>query len=735
MRERTVVVSASFALSIAVVCQLSRVVSAQSTNNNVSAIAVSLPAPTPTLPDTQNRTDEPLDEMNSIGKLPFLNCTGLIAFERTLDSAVSPAMILNEANRTQTTLAGGLSNRSTELTFPCNRQCSNAEHCVAYITDYNKAKCLLLYQRPKQSRAELTALAGFAYYEKICLNAPGLQCKKEWAFERVVGMELVNNDDLVLHSVANRMDCMSACLQEQSFVCRSAEYHYQTSECRLSRHSRRTLPQAFHPAQDQVDYLENQCAPEPNLCEFRAVEENLFSVETELDNTTSIKECETYCHQEENFVCRAYRYDEDTKTCVLSADDRISLINANNDLQQTRSAQDKSLTGFMERGDCVDVSMSCGPNSMTAILKLNRPFNGRFYPADKPNLCVVVGNNDFQVELTMQLEGNECGSKSLGNGTFVNDVVVQMHPIVLRDSDRRIRIACDYPASKVTLIQDLTVEGVPPRFMDPNHSNVTQTVSGVAALPKVRLQIRNGSGKEVQGAQLGDPLILSIDMLDEASAFGISASDLVAMSGAGDETLQLVDGRGCPVEPSIFPAMAKIKDDHSLTSRFAAFKFASDSIVKFRVTVSFCLDKCPLPDCSGAASLLRKRRSAPNNATSVEDRELTMELAILVDTENNRAPTIGKDGVVNEAQLPPSRSLVCTKTALVWALGITAAIIQVATLSCCLAFIAMYRRLKRQKGNYFEPPSTASQTMAWSGSSQSSSSSTVNNPDVYRLYK
>lgn len=131
-----------------------------------------------------------------------------------------------------------------------------------------------------------------------------------------------------------------------------------------------------------------------------------------------------------------------------------------------------------------------------------------------------------------------------GNGTFINDVVVQMHPIVLRDSDRRVRIACDYPSSKVTLTDDLMVDGVPPRMLNPNQPNITQTVSGIAALPKVRLQIRNGSGKEVQGAQLGDALILSIDMVDEQSAFGIAASDLVAMSGSADETLQLLDGRG-----------------------------------------------------------------------------------------------------------------------------------------------------------------------------------------------
>lgn len=31
-----------------------------------------------------------------------------------------------------------------------------------------------------------------------------------------------------------------------------------------------------------------------------------------------------------------------------------------------------------------------------------------------------------------------------GNGTFVNTVILQHHPLVVRDSDRRIDVACDY---------------------------------------------------------------------------------------------------------------------------------------------------------------------------------------------------------------------------------------------------------------------------------------------------
>ncbi|OWA53876.1 hypothetical protein BV898_18295 [Hypsibius exemplaris] len=651
-------------------------------------------------------------------------CNGLFAFERTIDSAVQPAMVLKDFNRTQATLVN-----TTEVasTFPCNNLCQRDDRCVAYISDYNSGHCMLLYKRPMESRSDIVPLAGLAYYEKICLKIPlDMKCKKEWAFERVVGMELANTESSVLHGVRNRAECMSACLTETTFVCRSAKYNYQTNDCYLSKQSRRTVPMAFRATTDQVDYLENQCAPEPQICEYRAVEDRLFSVEAEVANVANITDCLHLCRNSEAFVCRAYRFDEALKQCLLSADDRASVRNAA-DQGQTQ------LVGFMERAECIDITMSCGPTSMAAVLKLNRPFNGRFYPADKPSQCVIIGNNDFEVQLTMALDSEECGTKSLGNGTFINDVVVQMHPIVLRDSDRRVRIACDYPTAKVTLTDELTVNGVPSRSMDPNQANITQTVSGIAALPKVRLQIRNGSGKEVQGAQLGDSLILSIDMVEEQSAFGIAASDLVAMSGSGVETLQLLDGRGCPVEPSIFPTLSRIRDGRSLTTRFAAFKFASDSIVKFRVTVSFCLDSCPLPDCSMPAnSLSRKRRavSGGSNSSALEERELTMELAILVDTESNKAPTIGKDGIVNEAQAKYRTNEVCTKSALIWGLGISAMIIQVVTLSCCIGSVSMYRQLKRQKGDIFESPSATTQTtLAWNANAS------PKNPDLFRMYK
>lgn len=50
--------------------------------------------------------------------------------------------------------------------------------------------------------------------------------------------------------------------------------------------------------------------------------------------------------------------------------------------------------------------------------------------------------------------------------------------------------------------------------------------------------------------------------------------------------------RSCPVETSVFPNLQKIPGSKSLEAPFQAFRFASDSTVRFQVTVSFCLNEC-----------------------------------------------------------------------------------------------------------------------------------------------
>ena len=62
-------------------------------------------------------------------------------------------------------------------------------------------------------------------------------------------------------------------------------------------------------------------------------------------------------------------------------------------------------------------------------------------------------------------------------------------------------------------------------------------------------------GNDISGTRLGEDLYLRIE-LDGDSIFDIFARNLVAQSGVDDETIVLLDDRGCPADP-VFPGLQK----------------------------------------------------------------------------------------------------------------------------------------------------------------------------------
>lgn len=66
----------------------------------------------------------------------------------------------------------------------------------------------------------------------------------------------------------------------------------------------------------------------------------------------------------------------------------------------------------------------------------------------------------------------------------------------------------------------------------------------------------------------------------------------MAKNKDNSDSIQLLDERGCPVDPLIFPSLQKVPDSKSLQGRFEAFKFSEDTVVKFQLNVQFCLEEC-----------------------------------------------------------------------------------------------------------------------------------------------
>ncbi|XP_054706611.1 uncharacterized protein LOC129216421 [Uloborus diversus] len=640
------------------------------------------------------------------------NCShGRVTFERT------PGLRL-PSNAVES--FGPLEFLSKTSPTACYRKCLEIQQCEAYFIDHEDQKCVLLRAgaRALSLTGPLEHSSAWSYHRKICLG--GKACHRQWAFDRIPGVQLFGYDDKPLTNVESRDICLEKCSVEDSFVCRSARYDRLNKTCVLSRHDRRTAPEAFRRSLHQVEYLENQCITEPSRCMFHQQNGRTLvpGGHVHVHGTASTRdECERACVRHSDFTCRSFEFNPDSNLCLLSPDDSYSISEG---LRQP-NAQGRY---FYERGSCIEVQMHCEATSMTAIVKVITPFRGRLYALGHPYECYAVSvRANGEVALTMPLHGRTCGTKNLGNGTFVNSVVVQHHPFVLRSTDRRIDVACDYEEVQRKLRGGKQV-------LEGDLLGLTQVITGLAATPPVRMHVVNASGFEIRGVELGEQLYLKVEMLDE-SVFGIFGSGLLARSGKGTETVMLIDDRGCPIEPAIFPALSKEEGSKSLVAPFQAFKFASESTVKFQLTVSFCLDQCSSVKCEDEStkevhqSHGRRKRSKELLDSKTLDlqsgdvvTDITMETPLFVVNNvkhhhphhTGTQPKFTTTSESVEAIQLTDRGLCLTRPVL-YTVAIVGSVAQVAFFGSCillLIFVRKCRRISLHPAGYMSSRSSAS---------------------------
>ncbi|XP_076307550.1 uncharacterized protein LOC143223442 isoform X2 [Tachypleus tridentatus] len=519
----------------------------------------------------------------------------------------------------------------------------------------------------------------------------GLKCKRHWAFDVVPGIRFVKQEDKVVPDIGSEDRCIEACSIEKSFVCRSAIYEFATRNCILSMHDRRTAPEAFKMSFKDADYIENQCISEPSQCVFHEQKRwMLVHLHVYLSISSTTRErCREACVEHEDFRCRSFMFDEARALCLLTPEDSYSTPESVISVDKQRDGK------IYELGSCINVKMQCDSTSMTAILRVSKPFGGRVYSLGHPKECYAVTAGDKgEIAITLPLHGRKCGTKNLGNGTFTNDVVVQHHPFILRNTDRRIDIACDYEEVKQRVRSGKEVEeGV--------SQSLPQVIMGLAPTPRVQLLVVKTTGEGINGVELGDPLVLKVAMLDE-SVYGIFGSNLVARSGEGSDTMLLIDERGCPVEPNVFPSLTPAPKSKSLQAPFQAFKFASDSTVKFQMTVSFCLDVCPPVNCrsNNTQSFQRHRRSAAVANTSFLEvqagdfvNDVIMESTLFtVASSKSAPPRAGKLNVESRPFIHTSEKGLCLTLPFVIKVAVTIGVIQVALIGFCAMFLIFSRK-------------------------------------------
>ncbi|XP_069974674.1 uncharacterized protein [Penaeus vannamei] len=603
------------------------------------------------------------------------------------------------------------SNAGNTVTSDCLSRCRQSRSCSGFLLNYDRESCFRLDRVAYSSGAALQpTLEPINFFEKICITAS--PCGKDWMLERVVGFEIEGYDDIVLNNVPDRLKCAELCIREKGLQCRSAEYHTRDNVCRLSRQDRRTQPLSFRPASPHVMYIENQCAPatQQQQCEFEEFPAQDLGHGDKQIAVRSKEECLQACESEAAFNCRSFAWYERAGVCRLSGDDLVSA--------GPSALGDLPGATWMQRSPCLDLELGCTVDAMTVHLNTPEPFRGRLFSRDFPGSCQSrdVGRTD--TTLTIKFNDPECGVVNEGDGVYSNVVVVQHHPVIQRRGDKAIKLMCLFETTNKTVTDSFN-------FIVDNSINAgvaTAIVNATAPSPRIRLRIVDRLGRDINGARLGEELFLRLE-LDDDSVYGILARNLVAKSGDNANSIILLDERGCPDDPAIFPSLQPLPGSKSLQGKFEAFKFSEDQVVRFQVNVQFCLEECKPAQCGNILSYGRRRRSVGEGGIvtlggeysliggeiQLEDdhddppeddhdtiyHEMPLQKEIIVDSETVKPLRAGL--LPEETDAHRLAELVCTSREVVIAALVSGAILQVCIILTAIMCVFGRRRKEAPK--------------------------------------
>ncbi|XP_017125366.1 uncharacterized protein LOC108144767 isoform X2 [Drosophila elegans] len=201
-------------------------------------------------------------------------------------------------------------------------------------SEYEESLCYLTSEQAgPEGIGSLMLVPNSVHFNEICLTSsrPERECpSRRYVFERHPRKKLkLPISDIKEITAANRSDCEDKCLNEFSFVCRSANFDSTMRSCTLSRFTRRTHPELMEDDPNS-DYLENTCLNAERRCDGLAVfvkEENKRlggPFEVDIFNNMTLEECQTMCLRAEKYFCRSVEFDDQSKQCILSEEDSIS---------------------------------------------------------------------------------------------------------------------------------------------------------------------------------------------------------------------------------------------------------------------------------------------------------------------------------------------------------------------------------------------------------------------------
>ncbi|KAL7634167.1 UNVERIFIED_CONTAM: hypothetical protein RMT77_015496 [Armadillidium vulgare] len=264
--------------------------------------------------------------------------------------------------------------------------------------------------------------------------------------------------------------------------------------------------------------------------------------------------------------------------------------------------------------DNFQVSQQCNPDgSMEFMLRTVDAFRGRVYTFGYYDKCFYRGGGSTinVLKISPPRGFPDCGTSRYGD-TTTNIVVVQFADGVMTSKDKRYNLTCTTVGPGDTVVTSAYIGAgigapIPIEYL-PEESRLDS---------QVRLQILY-SGRPTTTVAVGDPLTFRIESLaGRGFVSDIFATDVVARDLLTGRAIELIDGRGCPVQEEIFPALGKARSGDGLETRFSAFKIPESNMIVFEARVRMCRRECDPAICNvgrGRAEVYsygkRRRRSA-----------------------------------------------------------------------------------------------------------------------------
>ena len=273
-----------------------------------------------------------------------------------------------------------------------------------------------------------------------------------------------------------------------------------------------------------------------------------------------------------------------------------------------------------------------------------------------------------------------------GEANFV--LVIQKHPKLVTYKSQAYRIRCVYN----TGIQQIDVG------FNVSMLTTAGTIANTGPPPTCSMRICNSNGQDISRAEIGDNLMLKVDVQPNAIYGGFARSCVAHTMDDDDESNSylVTDENGCATDPSIFGEWNYDRQRGVLTSVFNAFKFPASNNIRFQCNIRVCFGQCQPQNCAGSNAYGRKKRQAGEEA-----QVYTGQLREEIQVQSNAILTIERR---TESRIDPQTSFrgdedVCvSKIGFIIALVITALLALVAVAIAVSCWLMAYRRRPKTAG-------------------------------------